>query len=82
MFSDEPTADAPQMKFEPLVPDVPIGVAEADLAPPAANSFVFTQDTSRIYIDRALEVNKGDVVVWPDGAPDICWDAVTNSKES
>jgi len=34
MFSDEPTADAPQMKFEPLVPDVPIGVAEADLAPP------------------------------------------------
>lgn len=44
-------------------------------------SFVYTSDTPRIYLDQSLEVHKGDVVEWPDGAPDACWDAVTDSKE-
>ncbi|MFD2421672.1 hypothetical protein [Amycolatopsis pigmentata] len=30
----------------------------------------FTDTQPRIYVDRALEVQPGDVVDWPDGAPD------------
>lgn len=44
--------------------------------------FVFTSENPRVYVTRGLEVHFGDVVEWPDGAPDVCWDAVTDSKEA
>jgi len=32
--------------------------------------FRFTDTQERVYVDRALVVSPGDVVEWPDGAPD------------
>lgn len=32
--------------------------------------FRFTDTQARVYVDRALVVEPGDVVDWPDGAPD------------
>lgn len=44
-------------------------------------SFVYTSETPRVYLDRGLEVHRGDVIEWPDGAPDVHW-TENDSKES
>ena len=37
----------------------------------------YTSTEERVYVDRALTVNSGDVVDWPDGAPeDGHWEPV------
>lgn len=36
-------------------------------------SYVYTGEDSRTYEDRALPVQRGDVVEWPDEAPDYRW---------
>lgn len=46
------------------------------------NLFVFNSENPRVYVDRGLIANHGDIVEWNDGAPDVCWDAVNDSKEN
>jgi hypothetical protein len=64
----------PQMENEP----VPLVSSASD----HKNLFVYTSETPRVYVARGLEVNHGDVVEWPIGAPDVCWDSVTDSKDN
>lgn len=53
-----------------MTPEAPVALPDPSVP---ENAYVFTDDTSRVYMDRSLVVHKGDVVVWPDGPPDICW---------
>ena len=65
---DEPREQAPT-----LIPDPPTVAS-------ITNTFRYTSETPRIYMDRSLEVHFGDVVEWPNGAPDVLW-VPTDSKE-
>jgi hypothetical protein len=45
------------------------------------SSFEFIGPQAVVYVERALEVSPGDVVDWPDGAPDDGnWRSVTTKK--
>lgn len=35
--------------------------------------FVYTGEDARTYEGQSLEVQRGDTVTWPDGAPDYRW---------
>lgn len=41
----------------------------------------FLDTQPRVYVDRALEVQPGDEIEWPDGAPDDGqWEPVSSGK--
>lgn len=67
------------VETRPETDEVPI--AKVSIPEPVTR-FVYTSETPRVYMDRSLVVEQGDVVEWPNGAPDVLWVPVTDSKEN
>lgn len=70
------------VETRPETDEVPVKKTSIEDSSTNVSKFVYTSETPRIYMDRALEAHQGDVVEWPDGSPDALWVPVTDSKES